>query len=102
MLEVFIQVVNNITVGDLYIHSNDEQTFIIFKAGATIPCFKGSLVDCPTVLLDSLVYKFRGIDYNTIEVVLRWVNHSNKIFCPIGVTGRKSGKYEGLWSNGTI
>lgn len=59
------------TVGDLYIHSNDEQTFIIFKDGATRPCFKGSLVDCPTVLLESLVYKFKGIDFNTIEVILR-------------------------------
>ena len=71
MLEVFTQGVNNMTVSDLYIHSNDEQTFIIFKNGATIPCFKGMLVDCPLVLLYSLVDKFRGIDFNTIEVVLR-------------------------------
>lgn len=69
MLEVFTQGVN-MTVSDLYIHSNDEQTFIIFTEGATKPCFKGSLVDCPTELLNSLVYKFTGIDFNTIEVRL--------------------------------
>ena len=58
------------TVRDLYIYSNDEQKFIIFKEGATKSCFKGSLEDCPTELIDRLVYQFRAIDFNTIEVIL--------------------------------
>lgn len=58
------------TVRDLYIYSNDEQTFIIFKEGATKSCFKGSLEDCPTELIDRLVYQFRAIDFNTIEVYI--------------------------------
>ena len=58
------------TVRDLYIYSNDEQTFIIFKEGATKSCFKGSLEDCPAELIDRLVYQFRAIDFNTIEVIL--------------------------------
>ena len=60
----------NITVRDLYIYSNDEQTFIIFKEGATKSCFKGSLEYCPLELIDRLIYKFRAIDFNTIEVIL--------------------------------
>lgn len=31
------------TVRDLYIYTNDEQTFIIFKHDDTKPYFKGSL-----------------------------------------------------------
>ena len=59
------------TVRDLYIHSDDEQKFILFKdSNKTKLCYKGSLLDCPIELLDSLVHKFRGIDFNTIEVVL--------------------------------
>ena len=58
------------TVRDLYVYSNDEQIFIIFEDGATKSCFKGSLEDCPTELIDRLVYKFRAIDFNTIEVIL--------------------------------
>lgn len=69
MLEVYTRGAN-MTVRDLYIHSNDEQVFIIFRDGATEPCFKGHLVDCPISLLERLVYKFRGIDFNTIEVEL--------------------------------
>ena len=62
--------IDTMTVRDLYIYSNDEQTFIIFKEGATKSCFKGSLEDCPTELIDRLVYQFRAIDFNTIEVIL--------------------------------
>ena len=58
------------TVRDLYVYSNDEQIFIIFEDGATKPCFKGSLEYCPTELIDRVVYQFRAIDFNTIEVVL--------------------------------
>ena len=59
------------TVRDLYIHSDDEQKFILFKdSNKTKLCYKGSLLDCPIELLDSLVHNFRGIDFNTIEVVL--------------------------------
>ena len=81
------------TVRDLYIYSNDEQTFIIFKEGATKSCFIGSLEDCPTELIDRLVYQFRAIDFNTIEVILNrvimfQVKHSNKICWPIGISGR--------------
>ena len=60
----------NMNVRDLYIYSNDEHTFIIFKEGATKPCFKGSLEDSPEELLDRWVHKFRAIDFNTIEVIL--------------------------------
>ena len=58
------------TVRELYTYSNDEQTFILFIEGYTEPCFKGNLEDCPTELIDSLVYQFRAIDFNTIEVIL--------------------------------
>ena len=58
------------TVRDLYFHSSDGHTFILFKEGATKTCFKGSLEDCPTELIDRLVYQFRAIDFNTIEVIL--------------------------------
>ena len=58
------------TVRDLYVYSNDEQIFIIFEDGATKPCFNGYLEDCPTELIDRLVYQFRAIDFNTIEVIL--------------------------------
>ena len=61
---------NNMTVRDLYTYSNDEQTFILFMEGYTEPCFKGNLEDCPTELIDKLVYQFRAIDFNTIEVIL--------------------------------
>ena len=60
----------NMTVRDLYIYSRDGHTFILFKEGATKSCFKGSLEDCPTELIDKLVYQFRAIDFNTIEVIL--------------------------------
>ena len=60
-------------VRDLYIYSNDEHTFIIFKEGATKPCFKGYLEDCPIEFMYRLVDKFRAIDFNTIEVILLWV-----------------------------
>ena len=55
---------------DLYTYSADEQTFILFIEGYTKPCFKGSLEDCPPELIDKLVYQFRAIDFNTIEVIL--------------------------------
>ena len=58
------------TVRDLYVYSNDEQIFIIFEDGATKPCFKGPLEYCPTELIDRVVYQFRAIDFNMIEVVL--------------------------------
>ena len=58
------------TVRDLYTDSNDEQRFILFMEGYTVQCFKGSLEDCPTELIDKLVYQFRAIDFNTIEVIL--------------------------------
>ena len=69
MLEVFTQGAN-MTVRDLYINSNDGQTFILFEEGFTRPCFKGYLEDCPTELIDRLVYRFRAIDFNIIEVIL--------------------------------
>ena len=58
------------TVRDLYTYSNDEQTFILFMEGYTERSFKGNLEDCPTELIDRLVYQFRAIDFNTIEVIL--------------------------------
>lgn len=58
------------TFRDLYTHSNNEQIFIIFIECLTESCFKGNLEDCPTELFDRLVYKFRAIDFNTIEVIL--------------------------------
>ena len=59
------------TVRDLYINSNDVQTFILFEIGVTKPCFKGYLEYCPTELINRLVFLFRAIDFNTIEVVLQ-------------------------------
>ena len=70
MFEVIIQGVNNMTVSDLYINSNDVQTFILFEEWSTKPCFKGYLADCPMEFMFRLVDKFRAIDFNTIEVVL--------------------------------
>ena len=58
------------TVSDLYNNSNDVQTFILFEEGATKPCFKGYLENCPIELIDRVVNQFRAIDFNTIEVVL--------------------------------
>ena len=58
------------TVRDLYVYSNDEQEFILFEEGFSNPCFKGNLEDCPTELIDRPVYQFKAIDFNTIEVVL--------------------------------
>ena len=58
------------TVRDLYINSNDAQTFILFEEGSTKMCFKGYLEYCPTELIDKLVYQFRAIDFNTIEAIL--------------------------------
>ena len=58
------------TVRDLYTYSNDEQTFILFIEGHTKSCFKGNLEECPTELIDRLVYQFRAIDFNTIEAIL--------------------------------
>ena len=54
------------TVRDLYFHSKEEQTFILFMKGETKFCFKGDLKDCPTELIDRLVYQFHAIDFNTI------------------------------------
>ena len=58
------------TVRDLYVYSNDEQIFIIFEDGATKSYFKGPLEYCPTELIDRVVYQFRAIDFNTIEIIL--------------------------------
>ena len=58
------------TVRDLYVYSNDEQTFILFIEGYTKACFKGNLEECPTELIDRLVYQFRAIDFNIIDVIL--------------------------------
>ena len=58
------------TVRDLYFHSKDEQTFILFMKGETKFCFKGDLKYCPIELSDRLVYPYHAIDFNTIEVVL--------------------------------
>ena len=58
------------TVSDLYLYSKEGQTFIVFMKGETKPCFKGSLEDCPTELIDRLINQFHAIDFNTIEVVL--------------------------------
>ena len=58
------------TVRDLYVYSDDEQIFILFEEGFSNPCFRGNLENCPTELIDRVVYKFKAINYNTIEVVL--------------------------------
>ena len=58
------------TVRDLYIYSKKGQTFIVFMKGETKFCYKGDLEYCPTELLDKLVYQFRAIDFDTIEVIL--------------------------------
>ena len=58
------------TVRDLYFHSKEEQTFILFMKGESKFCFKGDLEYCPPELIDRLVYQFHAIDFNTIEVVL--------------------------------
>ena len=57
-------------VRDLYLYSKEGQTFILFMKGETKFCFKGDLEYCPTELIDRLVYQFRAIDFNTIEVML--------------------------------
>ena len=60
----------NMTVRDLYMYSEEGQTFILFMKGETKQCFKGNLEDCPTELIDRLVNHFHAIDFNTIEAVL--------------------------------
>ena len=69
MLEVYTRGAN-MTISDLYINSNDVQTFILFEEGGTRPCFKGYLEDCPMEFMFRLVDKFRAIDFNMIEVIL--------------------------------
>ena len=60
------------TVRDLYIHSDDKQEFILFEdVNKTEISFKGRLDDCPTELIDRLIYQFRANDFNIVEVVLR-------------------------------
>ena len=61
------------TVRDLYINSNDVQTFILFEEGGTKPCFKGYLKYCPIEFMYKEVHKIRAIDFNMIEVILLWV-----------------------------
>ena len=69
------------TVSDLYINSNDVQTFILFEEGDTKPCFKGYLEYCPIEFMYREVDKFRAIDFNMIEVILLWVyNVSRETF----------------------
>ena len=58
------------TVRDLYVYSNDEQIFILFEEGFDKPCFKGNLENCPTELIDRIVYQFKALDFNLIEVIL--------------------------------
>ena len=58
------------TVRDLYVYSNDEQIFILFEEGFSNPCFKGNLEDCPTELIDRMVYQFKATDYTVIEVIV--------------------------------
>ena len=69
--------VNYMTVRDLYLYSKDGQTFILFMKGETKFCFKGDLEYCPTELIDRLVYQFHAIDFNTIEVILYWLDGRN-------------------------
>ena len=57
------------TVRDLYVYSNDEQIFILFEDGFDNPCFKGNLENCPTELIDRIVYQFKALDFNLIEVI---------------------------------
>ena len=58
------------TVRDLYVYSDEEQIFILFEEGFDKPCFEGNLEYCPTELIDRIVYKFKAINFNKIEVVL--------------------------------
>lgn len=69
MFEVYTRSIN-MTVSDLYINSNDAQTFILFEEGGTKPCYKGYLEYCPMEYMFRLVDKFRAIDFNMIEVTL--------------------------------
>ena len=59
------------TVRDLYVNTDENQEFIMwFESEPSKTYYKGSLEDCPTELIDKLVYQFRAIDFNTIEVIL--------------------------------
>ena len=58
-------------VRDLYVNTDENQEFIMwFESEPSKACYKGNLEDCPTELIDKLVYQFRAIDFNTIEVIL--------------------------------
>ena len=60
------------TVRDLYIYSEDKQEFILFEdVNKTKIRFKGRLEDCPIELTERLIYQYRAIDFNIIEVVLQ-------------------------------
>ena len=62
----------NMTVRDLYIHSDDKQEFILFAdVNKTEIYFKGRLEDCPTELINRQIYQFRAIDFNITEIVLQ-------------------------------
>lgn len=58
------------TVRDLYLYSKEGQKFILFMDGENKPFFKGDLEYCPREVMYRLVYQFRAIDFNTIEVIL--------------------------------
>ena len=62
--------IDNMIVKDLYIKSNDVQTFILFEEGGTKPCYKGYLEYCPIEFMYREVDKFRAIDFNMIEVII--------------------------------
>ena len=59
------------TVRDLYVNTDENQEFIMwFESEPSKAYYRGKLEDCPTELIDRLVYQFRAIDFKMIEVVL--------------------------------
>lgn len=60
------------SIRDLMIYADKEQEFIILAESNPFsdPIFKGKLEDCPIMLIDELVYQFKAVDFNTVQVTL--------------------------------
>ena len=57
---------------DLYVNTDDNQEFImLFKSEPNRVAYKGKLENYPSKLMYTVVDKFRAIDFNTIEVILK-------------------------------
>lgn len=59
------------TVRDLYTYTDDEQKFILIaESNMDDYFFRGKLKDCPSDIIDEVVYQIKAIDFNEIAVIV--------------------------------